>query len=70
MVLQTIRHEIRTLNGNREVLMVQTKELWSQMCLSEGENVLLVLMRQKMKIESQLGNITITAHNVYVNRNT
>lgn len=27
LVLQTSRHEIRTLNGNREVLMIQTKEL-------------------------------------------
>jgi len=26
-------------------------------------------MRQKVKIQSRLGNITITTHNVYVNRN-
>ena len=36
-VLQTSRHETRMVNGNREVLMVQTKELWSLMCQKENK---------------------------------
>lgn len=32
LLLQTGRHDTRMLNGNREVLMLQTKELWSLMC--------------------------------------
>jgi len=35
LVLQTSRHETRMLNINREVLMVQTKELWSLMFRKE-----------------------------------
>ena len=35
LVLKTSRHETRMLNINRVVLMVQTKELWSLMCLKE-----------------------------------
>ena len=32
LLLQTGRHDTRMLNGNRDVLMVQTKELCSLMC--------------------------------------
>ena len=35
LVLQTSRHETRMLNINREVVMVQTKQLWSLMFRKE-----------------------------------
>ena len=35
LVLQTSRQETRMLNGNSEVLKVQTKELWGLMCRTE-----------------------------------
>ena len=35
LVLQTTRHKTRMLNENKEVLMVQTKDLWSLMCQKE-----------------------------------